>query len=105
MALYGRALALRDELRCQVFQCRRQCLAARVPVALRRMAHGGDAGRLLDDDEMLIEMADNKGLIGARFRRRSRQQFDGFAFFEAARGIETQLAVDADRRVSTRRRT
>jgi hypothetical protein len=57
-----------------------------------RRAH---AGRLLDDDKMLIDMSDHE--FGGQSRRQSlrlRQDFDDIAFLEPPCGIEAKLVVE-----------
>ncbi len=87
--------APRNELCHEIIQGRRERSAAFVPVALRWMADGGNAGRLLDHDKMLVEMADDDGFFMARLRCGTGEQFDGLAFLEPPRRIETQFAVNA----------
>ena len=59
------------------------------------MADGVDARRLFDDDDMLVQMADDQVFgecLGQPFG--PAEHFDGVARLEPPGGVEAQLAVD-----------
>jgi hypothetical protein len=67
------------------------------PILLRGMAHGADPRRLLDDDKLLINVA-NRNLIDVHLRRLlgTREHFDGIAILESSCVIEPDFTVELD---------
>ena len=82
----------------EVLQGRHEFLALLRPLQLRRVPHAVDPGRLLDDDDVAVEVPHDEalgvGLLGQRLRLR--EQFDEFALLEPAGLVGADVAVDAD---------
>jgi hypothetical protein len=87
--------APRDEFYHEIIKRRRERTAAFVPFALCWMTDSGNSAGLLDNDEMLVEMADDNSFLMARLSNGTGEHFDGLAFLEAPCRIEAQLTVDA----------
>ncbi len=61
----------------------------------RRVANRIDSRRLFDNDDVVVEMPDVQFLtMRDRNRRRFGEQRDRFAFFDPARWVEAEFAVD-----------
>ena len=60
------------------------------------MAHRVEAGRLLDDDDVLIEVAEVQVLLRTRWGERSGEQLEALALLEPASGVEAEVAADTD---------
>ena len=60
------------------------------------MANGGHPRRLLDNDDVVVDVANNDLFGPALLRRRVGQQLDGVALLEPAGGVLTEVAEHAD---------
>src|SRR5262249_3011074 len=84
-------LSLCDEPRHQIFEGWLQGLALCRPVTLGRMSHGRHSSRLLDDDQVPIDVTKDDLVASSQNRAGCRTQFDNLPLFELARGIEAKL--------------
>src|SRR5262245_21028479 len=79
-----------------VFHCRRQSLTLRRPLPFGGMAHGRYSRWLLDDDQMLVEVADVDGFLLLGSWCWPRKQFHRVPFTQPPGRVEHQVAADAN---------
>src|SRR5438105_2892081 len=70
------AFADGNQLGYDVLQSRGKILTPLIPGALAGMANRGYSRRLFDNDEMVIQIADDHRFLSVKLLRRSRKQFD-----------------------------
>ena len=70
--------------------------AARGPIALFAVPQRGHAGRLLDDHQMRVEVADDHVVGAGRLRAGLGPDFDHVARLESPPFVDAQVAVDLD---------
>ena len=86
---------LGDGLADPIFECRRQAAADGLPSQFVGMANRVDARRLLHNDHVLVEVADDQ-VFGKRFREAfcSTQHCDDITGLQASGRVEAQLVID-----------
>jgi hypothetical protein len=92
-----KALFGRDRFKETVFQRRRQLAAARFPIPFRRVPNRADSRGLLDDDDVLVKMTDDKFRHqGSRYTIGFVKKFHDVARFKPAGGIEAEFRIDTN---------